>query len=99
MLTPPTLLPSDPNYSHLFVFLVIFANSLIVDGICYFKILNYMRKNSVRVMMVAGSRAERVKTRNAVTAPASLLIWLVFVVASLPSTLMLLKVSLGDGKV
>lgn len=89
------LLISDAkqNPSHLFLFLyfVIIINSLLVDGISYGRILNYMRKNSVRVTVIATTRSERIKSHNIVTASSSLLIWMVSVVSIMPTSLMLIK--------
>lgn len=79
-----------PKYSFLFVFGVIFANSLLFDVFCFFKIFNYMRKNSVRVMVVPLSASDRSKVHNVITAPSSLLIWLISVVSMLPGSLLML---------
>ena len=44
-----------------FLYFVLAANSLVLDGLCYGRILNYMRKNAVRVMVVAVTAEERAK--------------------------------------
>ena len=46
-----------------FLYFVLAANSLVLDGLCYGRILNYMRKNAVRVMVVAVTAEERAKVR------------------------------------
>ena len=52
-----------------------------------------MRKNSVRVTVVATSHTEKMKAHNIVTAPSSLLIWLIESVTILPSCLLMIKSS------
>lgn len=84
----------SPTYIFLFTLLVIMINSIVVDSICYARILNYMRMNSVRVTVIASTRTERIKSHNIVTAPSSLLIWLVVIVSMIPSSIMLIKSSI-----
>ena len=83
----------DSKYLFLLTFFIIIWNSFLVDLICYVRILNFMRKNSVRVTVVATSHTERIKAHNIVTAPSSLLIWLVESVMILPSCLLMIKSS------
>ena len=80
----------DSKYLFLLTFFIIVGNSFLVDLICYVRILNFMRKNSVRVTVVATSHTERIKAHNIVTAPSSLLIWLVESVIILPSCLLMI---------
>ena len=80
-----------PRYLFHFVHFVILVNSLIVDMICYVRIINYMRKNRVRVTVIATTRVERLKSHNIVTAPSSFLIWMVVIVSMIPSSIMLIK--------
>ena len=42
------------EYAYLLAFFIIIGNSLLVDVICFSRIFNYMRKNSVRVSVIAG---------------------------------------------
>lgn len=49
------------EYAFLLAYFIILSNSLLVDVICYSRILNYMRKNSVRVSVIASSPIERSK--------------------------------------
>ena len=87
------LINGKDEAKHLFLltFFIIFGNSLLVDIICYARILNFMRKNGVRVSVVASSHTERIKAHNIITAPSSLLIWLVQSVVTLPSCLLMIK--------
>ena len=87
-----TLAKGEPvRFTYLFVFFVLVVNSVILDAFCYARILNYMRKNSVRVMVVATTVAERAKAHNVVTATSSLLVWLITTFAMAPSLILLLK--------
>ena len=45
-----------PTYIFHFFHFVILANSLLIDAICYGRILNYMRANRVRVTVIATTR-------------------------------------------
>ena len=80
-----------PTYIFHFFHFVILANSLLIDAICYGRILNYMRANRVRVTVIATTRIERSKSYNIVTAPSSFLIWMVIIVSMIPSSIMLIK--------
>ena len=47
-------LNATQEYAYLLAFFIIIGNSLLVDVICFSRIFNYMRKNSVRVAVIAG---------------------------------------------
>ena len=47
-------LNATQDYAYLLAFFIIIGNSLLVDVICFSRIFNYMRKNSVRVAVIAG---------------------------------------------
>ena len=47
-------LNASQNYAYLLVLFIIMGNSILVDVICFSRIFNYMRKNSVRVAVIAG---------------------------------------------
>ena len=49
------------RFAFSFLYFVLLVNSLVVDVFFYGRILNYMRKNAVRVMVVAVTREERAK--------------------------------------
>ncbi len=82
-----------PDYAFLLAFFIILANSLLVDVICYARILNFMRKNNVRVTVIANSESllERHKSYNIVTATSSFLIWMVNLVFMIPSTILMIR--------
>lgn len=82
---------SKEDYAFLLAFFIIIANSLMVDVICYSRILNYMRKNSVRVSIVASTPMERSKSHNIVTATSSFLIWLVNVASMIPASILMIR--------
>lgn len=82
---------STDDYAFLLAFFIIIANSLMVDVICYSRILNYMRKNSVRVSIVASTPMERNKSHNIVTATSSFLIWLVNVASMIPASILMIR--------
>ena len=92
-----TINVETPQYLFHFVHFVILVNSLIIDMICYGRIINYMRKNRVRVTVIATTRVERLKSHNIITAPSSFLIWMVVIVSMIPSSIMLIK-SIGNIK-
>ena len=52
---------SIPFYGYLFAYFILFGNSIVIDIVCFTRILNYMRKNSVRVTMIASTAIERIK--------------------------------------
>lgn len=49
------------RFAFSFLYFVIVVNSLVLDLLFYGRILNYMRKNAVRVMVVAVTREEQAK--------------------------------------
>ena len=73
-----------------------FSPFQVIDVFCYARIFNYMRKHSVRVTVVPVTASERSKVRNVVTAPSSLLVWLVSSVSMLPPSLLLLRQPVKD---
>ena len=58
------------RFAFSFLYFVIVVNSLVLDVFFYGRIINYMRKNSVRVMVVAVTREERTKEGRQAGRPA-----------------------------
>ena len=105
--TPPLLLAcrADPkdymekvfggedvhSYAFLYTYLTISANTVFIDIVVYTQIFNYMRKNAVQVTVLPVTENERRKVKNIITAPSSLLLLLVSIVAMLPPTILLIR--------
>ncbi len=81
----------DSKNLFLFTFLIILGNSLLLDVILFARVISYMRSNSVRVTVVPTTVAERAKVHNIVTAPTSLLTWLMAVFSMVPPCALLLR--------
>jgi hypothetical protein len=62
---------------------------VLVDALCYGRLLAYMRHTAVGVMVVPATAADRARTHNVVTAVASLVADLLTVASAVPSVAIL----------
>ena len=70
--------PNEPSiYAFFGSYYIIFSITILIDIVCYFQIMMYIRKNATQVAVISVTQAERKKARNVITAPANLLICLI----------------------
>lgn len=90
---------NDKSHVFVYIYLIVFSNSLVVDIIVYVRIFGFIRKNSVQVAVVATTDQERRQTINLITAPSSFLLTLVSTVAMLPPIILRVRSPSGSEEV